>query len=691
MEIRKTICSICNPVSHCGIDAHVENGVVVKVEGDLNNPHNAGTLCSKGSAGRQYVYHPDRVLSPLLKVGPDRFEPLSWDEALDLIGDKFGRIKAEYGPEAVAFYVGYPKWMRPYVQRLAHGFGSPNFLTESSCCATAIKVANFLNYGAFPLPDLPHAACLLVWSTNPFYSNTSTVRRLIEARERGLAIIEAGPLVTPLTKMADVHLRFRPGTSGALALGLARVIIEEDLYDHEFVDNWSLGFEEFRRYAAGFTLEKTTEITGVPAKDILAAARLYAGTKPAALMSGMSATVHHTNGIQNHRAITALIGLTGNFDVQGGNYCLPPAYLNQPNAIKTREPEFTSVKTFDQMPARVGRDKYPVWCDLTPQAQAMSLPGQILSGRPYPVRGLIGFGFNHHMWPDPGHMARAMEALDFTVQVDLFMTDTARQCDLVLPACSSFERSELKVYPYPTRWAVWTEPVIPPLGLSRSDVDIVRDLARRLNPDDELLAAGHAACADWMLEPTGLSVAGLAASPGGLALDDMKYPPYRKYLKNGLSTPSGKMEFTSTRLEKAGYDALPTFKEPEQSPVSTPDLAEKYPLILTTGARRPHLVHSRTYRLPWLNRIEADPVLDIHPEDAAARNLAAGDWAELSTPKGKISVKINPTEIVPRGTVNTYHGHPRADVNELFDPDYLDPISGFPGFKSALCQVEAAK
>ena len=693
MEVRKTICSICNPVSHCGVDAHVQNGKVVKVEGTLENPHSAGTLCAKGAAGRQYVYHPDRLLTPMIRVGErgeGRFEPLSWDEALDMTADRFDRIKSEYGPEAVAFYVGYPKWMRPFVQRLAHGFGSPNFLTESSTCATAIKVANFLNYGAFPLPDVRKAACLLVWSTNPFYSNTSTVRRLIEARERGLRIIEAGPLVTPMTRMADVHLRLRPGTSGALALGMARVIIEEGLYDREFVDNWSVGFHEFRQYASEFTLDRTSSITGVDQGDIEKAARLYAETKPAALMSGMSATVHHTNGIQNHRAITALIGLTGNFDVEGGNYCLPPSYINQANGMTTRENEFTLVRPYSDMPPRVGQDKYPVWCDLVTQAQAMSLPEQILTGRPYPVKGMIGFGFNHHMWPAPDHVRRGIDALDFSVQVDLFMTDTARYCDLLLPACSSFERSELRFYPYPTRWVLWTTPAIRPLGQSRSDVDIICDLARRLVPQDELLAAGHEACIDWMLEPTGLTVAGLSESPAGIEPETINYPPFRKYLKKGLNTPSGKMEFVSGLLADAGYDALPTFREPARSPVSTPDLAGDYPLILTTGARRPTLVHSRTYRLPWLQNIEADPVLDIHPDDAAGRNLSKGDWAALSTPEGRIRVKINTTYVVPRGTVNIYHGHPQADANELFDADYLDPISGFPGFKSALCQVIAA-
>jgi len=218
IEIRKTICSICNPVSHCGIDAYVKNGEVVKVEGTKENPHNMGTLCSKGAANRQYLYHPDRIRTPLKRKGSrgaGEFVPISWDEALDTVSERLLKIKAEHGPEAVVFFVGYSKWMRPFVKRLAHNFGTPNYGTESSTCATAVKVANLLNYGSFHLPDISVARCLLVWSSNPLHSNTSTVRKLLDARDGGLKIIEVGPLITPMTAHADIHLRIRPGTSGA--------------------------------------------------------------------------------------------------------------------------------------------------------------------------------------------------------------------------------------------------------------------------------------------------------------------------------------------------------------------------------------------------------------------------------------------------------------------------------------------
>lgn len=688
IEIRKTICSICNPHSHCGIDAYVKDGVIIKVEGTRENANSGGTLCSKGSASRQWIYHKDRIRTPLLRTGErgsGEFEQISWDQALDMIGDRLLQIKDEFGPEEAAFFVGYPKWMRPFVQRLAHAYGSPNFATESSTCFTATMVASKLNYGYFGPPDLPNAKCLLAWSANPFYSNTSSVRKLLDAVENGLKIIEVGPLVTPMTAHATIHLRLRPGTSGALALGMARVIIEEGLYDREFVEDWTVGFEEYAAYVQQFTPEKTETITDVPAKLIVRAAELYATTKPAAMLNSASPTVHHTNGVQNHRALTALVGLTGNFDQKGGNHVSPPGFVEVGNGIKMREREFEQARPWEEMAPRIGIDRHPVWCGIVPQAQAMQIPFQIQSQKPYPVRAMVAFGLNYRMWPGSDHMLESLKKLDFLVDLDLFMTDTAKYADIVLPVCSSFERSEFKIYR--NRFAVMTEPVIPPLWESRSDTDVIFDLAKRLVPDDPLLAQDYEACVNWMLAPSGITVADVKKHPGG-CFPGIEPPPYRKYEKGGFPTPSGKMEFTSSVLKKAGIDPLPVYREPVLSPLATPEIAKSYPLILTTGARLPMFIHSRTFRLPWTRRLRPDPMADIHTRDADERGIETGDWVELSTARGAIRVRANITEVVPPGVVNMGHENPLADVNLLIEPNYRDPISGFPGFKSLLCQVK---
>jgi anaerobic selenocysteine-containing dehydrogenase len=207
-------------------------------------------------------------------------------------------------------------------------------------------------------------------------------------------------------------------------------------------------------------------------------------------------------------------------------------------------------------------------------------------------------------------------------------------------------------------------------------------------PEDALMQKGHEACIDWILEPTKLTVEELKKRPAGYAVRDVKMPPFRKYEKQGFTTPSKKMEFTSTILAETGHDPLPTYCEPKLSPRSTPEIAKQFPLILTTGARLPMFIHSRTFRLDWTRSLRPDPMVDMNPQDARDRSIAQEDWVNLSTPRGSMRVRANLTEMVPPGVVNMYHGYPEASVNLLIDPDYLDPISGYPGFKSLLCEVK---
>jgi anaerobic selenocysteine-containing dehydrogenase len=271
------------------------------------------------------------------------------------------------------------------------------------------------------------------------------------------------------------------------------------------------------------------------------------------------------------------------------------------------------------------------------------------------------------------------------VDVDIFMTDSAKLADVVLPACTSFERSELKFYPQ--RHVIWTQPAIRPIGESRSDAEIIFDLAKRMVPEDALMQKGYEACIDWMLEPAKLTIEELKKYPAGYTVKGVKPPPFQKYRKTGFATPSGKMEFTSMILKELGHDPLPTYEEPKLSPRSAPEIARDFPLILTTGSRLPMFVHSRTFRLDWTRSLRPDPMVDINPADALERGILQEDWAMLSSPRASIRVRANLTERVPIGVVSMYHAYPEASVNLLVDPDYLDPISGYPGFKSLLCQV----
>ncbi|MCE5253743.1 MAG: molybdopterin-dependent oxidoreductase [Actinomycetia bacterium] len=743
IEIRKSICTICDPQTQCGLDCYVKDGRIIKVEGSLENPQSVGTLCAKGAAQRQWVYHEDRLRTPLKRVGPrgsGEMKPISWTEALETVTENLQRFKAESGPESVVFYCGYPKQLRPFLQRLALQFGSPNYCTESSTCFTAMAMAWRLTYGQMGGPDLGRTKCLLVWTGNPFHARPFEAGRLFDARERGVKFIVVDPRLSPMAAIADVHLRLRPGTDGALALAMANVMISEGLYDREFVSAWTRGFDEFRAYAAGFTLEQAESITGVPAALIHEAAVLYATTKPAAVMTSAAPVVHHTNGVQNQRAVTALAGLTGNFDVPGGNVVQPGGWLEVSGAgFATREHEFAVPRRWADLPPRVGGERFPVWTEMVDQAQAMDLPRQLLTGQPYPLRGLVAFGMNHRMWPDPQGLLAALEKLDFICDVDPYLTDSAKYADIVLPACTSVERTEVRCYPQ--KYIIYTHPVIELLGESRSDTDIIFGLANKLGLDDPLLnptgapaqATQEAAAAaggtvgdaaggtgapasqgeagrgflpngapdfgrvfdeamDWILEPSGMKVAGLKEHPGGMPVPDPLPVVFKKYEKNGFPTPSGKMEFSSTLLEKysdrPGIAGLPLYAEPRLSPVSSPEVAEEYPLVLGTGTRLPMFIHSRTFRLPWTRSLRRAPQADINPATARRLGIAQGDRVELSTPAGSIEVLANITELAHPETVHMYHDYPEADANSLLSSDYLDPISGFPGFKASLCTVK---
>ena len=692
IEIKKSLCSICDPCQ-CGLDLYVKDGEIIKVEGSMDNDLNRGTLCSKGAATRQYVYNPDRLRTPLRRLGKKgegKFEEITWEEAYREIAAKLYQTKENFGPESAAFFVGYSKWARPFVRRMAFMFGSPNYCTESSTCSRATTMAWKLVFGDVGNPDIGSAACLLIWSSNPMHSRAPNAELYFKKKEAGMKLIVVDPRNTPTTALADIHLRLRPGTDGALALSMAHVIVRENLYDAAFVENYTHGFNEFKEFIAAFTPEKGEELTGVPAGKIEEAARMYATVKPAAFMTSASPVVHHTNGVQNYRAAMMLVGLTGNFGIKGGNVVQQASYIEHPSGFATNETVFSLPKPWGDMAPRIGQTEVPVWCELIDEAQSMFLPDYILSGEPYPIKSVIAFGMNHRMWPDSKRMEKALTELDFFVNLDLFMTDTCKYADIVLPVCSSVERGEFKGYSKGS--VIHTTPAIKPLYDSISDLDFIFELSSRLKIDDEFLSKGYRTCIDYILEPAEITLDELLKHPNGTKITALTPQEYKKYETDGFNTPSGKMEFVSGVLEKypdrEGYDSLPVYAPPKQGRETTPELFKEYPLTLSTGSRLPMFVHTRTYRLPWTNSLRPKPAADINPADAEKLGIRQDDRIKITTPTGEIEVIANIMDIVLEGVVSMYHGHPKADANSLIAFDHRDPISAYPGFKAYLCKVE---
>ena len=686
IEVKKSICDICSPTCHCGLDVYVKDGEVIKIEGSKDHPHSQGALCPKGAANRQYLYREDRLHTPMKRVGPKgsgRFAEITWEEAYAEIAKNLNKIKAESGADSVAFVSGFSKWYRPIFKRFAYAFGSINYATESSCCFDSMVMAWKTTTGMFSVPDVAHAKVFLGWALNPYYSNHLTARDVQMYKEHGGKVIIVDPRVTPaVDKLADIHLQLRPGTDGALALGMAKIIIENGWQDQEFIDKHTYGYEDYAAYVKQWDLEKVARITGLNPDDIYRATEMFATNKPAAIQQSASPVSHHINGYQNYRALIALAGLTGNYDCPGGCFPMPPTYTIQSAGFPTLEEEFADEVKPESARPRISQGHYPVWDMFMDEFQMMDMTEQIMTGKPYPIRGVFALGLNDRMFPESGKTREALKKLDFLVASDLFLTEVVKLADIVLPACTSMERGEYKVYP--GGFSMFTKPAIQPIYNSKSDVDMLCELAAYMDLDP-MLSKGYEACVDWIIKPTGLTVEELKKHDTPIMTPSARPPVFGSMRENGFLTPTGKFEFKSSRIEKLpeslGFDALPTFKEP------LADEEETYEYQLMTGARMSSTVHSRVHEVPWLRSFRRQPMIDINIHDAERLGIQRGDLVELYNKYGSVRALANPTDCILPGNLQLCHGYKEANANDLIGAKHLDPYTGFPGYKSAGCNM----
>jgi anaerobic selenocysteine-containing dehydrogenase len=602
------------------------------------------------------------------------WQRISWDEALETIAGNLAKIKQKDGAEKVLFYAGDPKDpVRPNLQRLALKFGSPNYGTESSTCHRATVLATSLNGGGSRGLS-PSTKAVMIWAHNPAWSMAREMQELIRAKERGVKIIDVDPRMAPTTRLADIHLQLRPGTDGALALGMAHVIINEHLYDEQFVINWTHGFQEFRDYVQQFTPENVEKITGVPKGKLAAAARLYASNKPTGWITSASPTVHHWNGCQNHRAISAMTAISGAVPVPGSEPSAPPLTVRDISEWRTLLPPLRN--------KRVDLKDFPVWEQFIEEIQVNRMPEYVAQGL---LKAGLFVGCNYRMWPNDELYSKAISDMEFAAGADFWLTPTMELMDIVLPAATSLER--LGPISAVGQTIFLPQPAVPPIGEARGDMEWMWDLAKRLGMGADFWNGDVMATLDWQLEPLGIKAIDLMKESKGKVFGRPQPKPSTD--KPGFRTPSGKFELKSSILEKAGFDGLPTYREPPEGPVAAPQMAEKFPLVFNTGSREPMYVHSRHRNNPRLRELQPDPKLDINPKDAKARGIKQGEDVLVETPAGRITVKANITNLAQPGVVHVFHGWPQADVNTILART-LDPISGFPAFKSQLCQVKKA-
>ncbi len=689
--LKHTTCYECD--ANCDFEVTITpEGKAIKVK---------GPACPRGQMQLDRQYHEDRLLYPLRRTGPKgsgEFERISWDDALDTIVTELNKGKEQHGAPAVGFFAGYTKEARPQLQRLAHSFGSPNYLTESGCCFSATMVAEKLTYGyklkTTSTVESYITKVVLVWSTNAVGSIPPFDDHHLNKRKKGRTMIVVDPRVTETAKLADLHLQIRPGTDGALALGFHHLIFENNWHAEEFLDEWANGLPAFREYVKDFSPARVAKICGIDEADLRKAVELYACHGPSQIAMSPTSTVQHSNGFQNHRAMILLSAVTGNLDKEGGNRFFNEKVQHKP------------IDKFDvclaQLPPRIGDEVFPIWTKYWPAAQSMLMPDCILEGKPQPLRTLLAMGINTAMWPNSKRMEEALGALDFFAVADFFHNPATLQADIVLPAATNLERSALIAIPGCAYQGEikYRHRVLEARGEARPDAQIFLDIGVRLGMVDEFwngdVDASWAEMAEGLDDDIRKQV--YENHQGVIvyaeAIDDLMDNGFldadRLWRLRGFPTVTGKIEFDSYELKQAGHNGLPVYEEPKESPVSTPALAKQYPLVLTSGGRQKYFTHSQQHNVKRMLKHDPNPRVQIHPDDAAPRGIKQGIAVMVSTPRGCVAFVADVTVDVKVGVAHCFHGWNDANINELTDDATLDPISGFPAFKSLLCEVRPA-
>ncbi len=655
---------------------HADNGKLVKVEGDQDFPFNQGRLCPRCLALPEVIYHPDRLRYPLLRVGKrgeGKWQRISWDDALDRTAEAFKEIRTKYGSESVIFCSGTGRDILVYLGRLARVFGSPNRVSfgplhGQACFLPKVITGNIIQ-GGFAVTDCAQffpdrfankqwkpPQCIIIWGTEPTASSPDGFMGhwLVECMKLGTELIVIDPRKTWSASRAKYWLQVRPGTDAALALGMLHVIIEGNLYDREFVEQWTYGFDNLRERAREYPPEKVAGITWVPKEQIVAAARMYAAAKPAAIQFGV-ALEQSKECIPTLHALAALWAVSGNLDKPGGNVIQG----NNFGAKKLMQwgEEYLSC---EQAAKRIGAQDYPLLQKLN-LVKGEALIDQMLTGAPYPVKATWIQGTNTFVCgaADSYRTYQAFKKTDFNVVVDLFITPTAMAfADIVLPAATYPERDGVAFNGGIATYIGAINKAIEPVGECRSDMDIVLQIGKRLDPEawpwnnvEEMFSA--------MLETIGITYKELKEKH--FLYDSFSYRKYEQGLlredqKKGFNTPTGKVELYSTVLEEAGLDPLPYYEEPPESPISTPEMAKEFPLILTTGGRTPAFFHSEHRQIPSLRRINPEPLTEVHPQTAAALGIKDGDWIYLENKHGRCKQRAKLTEGIDPGVVHAQHG-----------------------------------
>ena len=648
-------CRFC--LLHCSLQGRVSGNALLRVDGDTAG-ETRGFLCQHGHALPSVVHSPDRLRRPLIRRG-DRLVEASWDEALGLVGERMAAVRARFGPEAVAFQTGWPLVRHPlmeWIHRLAQAWGTPNVISVASLCETSGRMGQALTVGSKYRHDLRRTRTLTIWGSNPTNS-TPLLAHVAAHKASDGRLVVVDPVRTELAAVATEHLAVRPGTDGALALGLMQVLIREGLVDRPLLEREAVGFEALSELARAYSPERVAALTGVPEEQLVRTARLLGTETPTGIWTGLGVE-HHENGVQTVRAIAALEALcrrSGEPEirqdltpVRAGDVAGPLPALPRPG---TPEPVPPAVAA-----AAVGADEHPLFETFNREAQGNLLARAILEDRPYPVRALVLIASNALVTsPGSAALARAAERLELLVSVDPFLTASGRRAHVVLPAATFAE----------------AEGVVPPQHEAWPDWRVVFGLARAMG------VGTWFPWKTWAEASAAPRVAVPAAPELAPGFDEGIAPPR-------VGTPSGKIELASSLLERAGYPALPEWVAPSRRPTA------EFPLMLVTGPRTHAYINSQFRQVARIRLLEPEPVVRVHPDAAATAGVHHGKRVAVVSPVGRVELRLAVTTDVRADLAVMQAGWEEANANLLIDGERRDPISGFPAFRSGVCRLEPA-